>query len=52
VNAGLARLAADDAKWGQLVLRPEALAELSAVATGWIVDGSPADKRTSSGGAI
>lgn len=38
VSAGLARLATDDAKWGQLVLRPDALAELSELASGWILD--------------
>ncbi len=38
VNAGLARLATDDARWGRLHLRPEGLAELSSLASGWILD--------------
>ena len=38
VNAGLVRLATDDARWGQLELRPEALDELSALASTWILD--------------
>ena len=38
VNAGLVRLATDDARWGHLELRPEALDELAALATGWILE--------------
>ena len=42
VNAGLARLATDDARWGRMELRPEAIAELAALASGWILeDGKP-----------
>jgi DNA-binding transcriptional ArsR family regulator len=42
VNAGLVRLATDDARWGQLELRPEALEELNALASGWILEGGAA----------
>jgi DNA-binding transcriptional ArsR family regulator len=52
VNSGLARVATDDARWGRLWLRPEAIAELSDLATGWILaDVEPEDERVR-GGAI
>lgn len=52
LSAGLARLATDDAKWGQLVLRPEALAELSELASGWILEGGAEQRGPSSSGSV
>jgi DNA-binding transcriptional ArsR family regulator len=54
INAGLVRLATDDARWGQLELRPEALEELSALASGWILEGggAAADDAGAEGGSI
>ena len=54
VNAGLVRLATDDARWGQLELRPEALEELTALASGWILEGGApsAVESTVEGGSI
>lgn len=53
VNAGLARLATDDARWGQLELRPDALDELATLATSWILEGGGvAANPPSSGGSI
>ena len=50
VNAGLARIATDDARWGRLQLRPEALEELSTLASSWILeDAESEDDRTPSG---
>jgi DNA-binding transcriptional ArsR family regulator len=52
VNSGLARVATDDARWGRLWLRPEAIAELSELANAWILaDVEPEDERVQ-GGAI
>lgn len=50
VNAGLVRLATDDARWGQLELRPEALEELSALASSWILDAGGGAPDPSTGG--
>ena len=53
VTAGLARLATDDARWGQLELRPEALDELAGLASSWILaSGEAAPEPPSGGGAI
>jgi DNA-binding transcriptional ArsR family regulator len=53
VNAGLVRLATDDARWGQLELRPEALDELATLASGWILEGgAPGSGDEASGGSI
>ena len=52
VNAGLVRLATDDARWGQLELRPEALEELAALASGWILEGGAATEPLTGGGSI
>jgi len=52
ISAGLARLATDDAKWGRLVLRPEALSELSALATEWILDDGVAPREKREGGSV
>jgi DNA-binding transcriptional ArsR family regulator len=54
VNAGLVRLATDDARWGQLELRPEALEELTTLASGWILEGAAAaaGEPTAEGGSI
>ena len=50
VNAGLARLATDDARWGRLHLRPEGLAELASLASSWILDeGQPEGDEAESG---
>jgi DNA-binding transcriptional ArsR family regulator len=37
INAGLARLSVDDARWGNVELRPEAVAELSELAESWLL---------------
>jgi DNA-binding transcriptional ArsR family regulator len=50
VTAGLARLATDDARWGQLELRPEALDELATLAGEWILAGDDLPPRPPSGG--
>jgi DNA-binding transcriptional ArsR family regulator len=53
VTAGLARLATDDARWGQLELRPEALEELAELAGEWILEGgAPPSGGTGDGGSI
>ena len=52
VNAGLARLATDDARWGRLHLRPEGLAELSSLAAGWILHEENAEGDAASGGSL
>jgi DNA-binding transcriptional ArsR family regulator len=54
VNAGLARLATDDARWGALELRPEALTELATLAQSWILEGDPPADRaaTEPGGSV
>jgi DNA-binding transcriptional ArsR family regulator len=52
VNAGLARLATDDARWGRLHLRPEGLAELSSLANGWILDAGPPVEGTEDAGSL
>jgi DNA-binding transcriptional ArsR family regulator len=53
VNSGLARLATDDARWGQLELRPEALDELAMLAGAWILEGgTSAAEPPATGGSI
>jgi DNA-binding transcriptional ArsR family regulator/AcrR family transcriptional regulator len=53
VNAGIARVATDDAAWGRLQLRPEAIAELAAMADGWILEGGAGSAdHPSAGGSI
>lgn len=53
VNAGLARLATDDARWGQLELRPDAIDELAGLASGWILGGDePAAEQPAEGRSI
>ena len=54
VNAGLARLATDDARWGQLELRPQALDELAGLANAWILEPGAAasEHEAGTGGAI
>jgi DNA-binding transcriptional ArsR family regulator len=53
VNAGLVRLATDDARWGQLELRPEALEELTTLASAWILERGPLEpETTATGGAL
>jgi len=37
ISAGLVRLAVDDARWGNVELRPEAVAELSGLAEAWLL---------------
>ena len=53
VTAGLARLATDDARWGQLELRPDALDELARLAGEWILEGGePPAGEPGDGGSI
>jgi DNA-binding transcriptional ArsR family regulator len=52
ISAGLARLATDDAKWGRLVLRPEALSELSTLAAEWILDDGATPGERREGGSV
>jgi DNA-binding transcriptional ArsR family regulator len=53
VNAGLARVATDDARWGRLQLRREAIAELAALASGWLLaEGGDTNEDPETGEAI
>jgi DNA-binding transcriptional ArsR family regulator len=52
VSAGLARGATDDARGGRLQLRPEAIAELAALAGGWLGEDGDAQRELPEGGAI
>ncbi len=52
VNSGLARVATDDARWGRLWLRPEAIAELSDLANGWILAEVESEADRVQGGSI
>ncbi len=52
VNSGLARVATDDARWGRLWLRPEAIAELAELANGWIMADAEPDGDRPRGGSI
>ena len=52
VNAGLARVATDDARFGRLQLRPEALEELSTLASGWILEDAESEGDRTPSGAI
>lgn len=52
VNSGLARMATDDARWGRLQLRPEAIEELAALAGSWILEDASTPADPSTGGSI
>ena len=52
VNAGIARVATDDARFGRLQLRPEAIEELAALAGSWILEEGAVPGPPSTGGSI
>jgi DNA-binding transcriptional ArsR family regulator len=52
INAGLVRIATDDARWGRVQLRPEALTELAELAKSWILEDAESEGDATPSGAI